>query len=35
MLKPSWVMENYQVWLRGDEDDTAKVSSLYTIQWLF
>ena len=31
MLKTSWVTENYQVWLRGDDVDTVKVSRPYTI----
>ena len=29
MLKTSWVTENYQVWLRGDDVDTVKVSRSY------
>jgi hypothetical protein len=34
MLKTSWVTENYQVWLRGDDVDIVKVCKPYAIQWL-
>ena len=32
ILKPSWVAENYQVWLRGDDVDILKVSRSCIIQ---
>ena len=34
MLKTSWVTDNYQVWLRGDDVDIVKVSSSYTTHCL-
>ena len=28
IVKPSWIMENYQIWLKGDDVDMAQVWSL-------
>ena len=27
IVKPTWIKENYQIWLRGDNVDAAKVGS--------
>lgn len=31
IVKPSWIMENYQIWLKGDDVDMAQVCSLIAL----
>ena len=34
IVRPTWITENYQIWLRGDDVDVAKVGSTRILSFM-